>query len=244
MGPYLVQAMTRGFLPWLILISLAGWGLLLGSVQMLSVPAFCGAFVPLGQAASWQGIEQALLFNPPGQLLLSWLLMLQAMTPLLLLHPLAYVWQRSLLRKRWQAVLLFVLGFASVWTLAGLLLMALVVAARVMFGVSEAMAFFGTLAVCLVWQASPLKQRYLNRCHYQPRISAFGWPFIKDCLAYGVLGGAWCVGSCWPLMLLPMLAEQGHLPIMLLCTGWMVVERFQRPRPPQWHGLFALRLSR
>ncbi len=235
MGAYLIQAVTRGFLPWLILISLAGWGLLLGSVQMLSIPAFCGALVPLAYAASWQGIEQALLFNPPRQLVVSWLSMLLAMTPLLLVYPLTYVWQRSLLRKRWQAVVLFVLGFTSVWTLAGLLLMTLVVAARVMFGVSQAMAFVVTLAVCLVWQASPLKQRYLNRCHHQPRISAFGWGFIKDCLAYGVVSAGWCVGSCWALMLLPMLAEQGHVPLMLVSMGWMLWERFKRPRPVRWY---------
>ncbi|APC18691.1 hypothetical protein BLL42_24370 [Pseudomonas frederiksbergensis] len=242
MGPYLIQVVTRGFLPWLILISLAGWGLLLGSVQMLSIPAFCGAFVPLAYAASWQGIEQVLLFNPPRQLVVSWLLMLLAMTPLLLVHPLTYVWQRSLLRKRWQAVVLFVLGFASVWTLAGLLLMTSVIAARVMFGVSQAMAFVVTLAVCLVWQASPLKQRYLNRCHHQPRISAFGWGFIRDCLAYGVTSGGWCIGSCWALMLLPMLAEQVHLPMMLLAMGWMLLERLQRTQPARWRWPFQLRL--
>lgn len=241
MRPYLVQALTRGSRPWLMLLSLAGWGLLLGSAGMLSIPSFCGSMALLDYAAGWQGIEQALLFNPPRQLLGSWLLMLLAMTPMLLVHPLAYVWQRSLLRKRWQAVALFVLGFVTVWTLAGLLLLTLVVVARVMLGVAPLTAFAATLAVCLLWQASPIKQRCLNQCHYRPRISAFGLGFIRDCLMYGVVSGLWCIGSCWPLMLLPMLAEQGHLPLMLLGMAWMLFERLRNPRPALWSWPFSLR---
>lgn len=244
MAQYLVIALTQGARPWLILISLAGWGVLLGAVQMLSIPAYCGTFPALEHAASWARIEQALLFNPPRQLLSSWWLMLLAMMPLLLIHPLEHVWQRSLSRKRWQAVLLFVLGFVAVWTLAGMVLMTVTVGARVILGGSQLITFVAALGVCLVWQASPLKQMCLNRCHYQPRISAFGFDFVRDCLRYGAVSGGWCIGSCWPLMLLPMLVEQGHLPMMLLAMGWMLLERMQRAQPPRWHSPFHLRLFR
>lgn len=244
MGQYLVLALTRGSRPWLLLLSLAGWGWLLGSAGMLSIPSFCTSLPLAGYALGWQGIEQALLFNPPRQLLLAWLLMLLAMTPMLLVHPLTYVWQRSLLRKRWQAVALFLLGFATVWTLMGLLLMTVVVLSRVWLGVSETPAFIACLALCLAWQASPIKQRCLNHCHHQPRISAFGLGFVRDCLGFGLSSGLWCIGSCWPLMLLPMLAEQGHVALMALCMGWMLYERMQRPRPAHWHWPFALRWRR
>lgn len=235
MAQYLVLALTRGPRPWLILISLAGWGLLLGAAQMLSIPAFCGTFPALDHAVSRQGVEQVLLFNPPRQLLSSWWLMLLAMMPLLLVHPLDYVWRRSLLRKRWQAVALFVIGFSAIWTLAGVVLMALTVGARVILGFSPMDTLIVALGVCLVWQASPFKQACLNHCHNQPRISAFGLDFFKDCLRYGMVSAGWCVGSCWALMLLPMLAEQGHVPLMLVSMGWMLRERFKRPRPVRWH---------
>jgi predicted metal-binding membrane protein len=235
MAQYLILALTRGPRPWLILISLAGWGLLLSAAQMLSIPAFCGTLPVLDYAASWQGIEQALLFNPPRQLLSSWWLMLLAMMPLLLVHPLDYLWRRSLLRKRWQAVVLFVIGFSAIWTLAGVVLMGLTVGARVMLGFSPMDTLIVALGVCLIWQASPFKQACLNHCHHQPRISAFGLDFLKDCLKYGMVSAGWCVGSCWALMLLPMLAEQGHLPLMLLSMGWMLWERFKSPRPVRWY---------
>ncbi|MCU1752076.1 DUF2182 domain-containing protein [Pseudomonas sp. 6D_7.1_Bac1] len=244
MAQYLVIALIRGPRPWLILISLAGWGLLLGAAQMLSIPAFCGTFPALDHAVSRQGIEQALLFNPPRQLLSSWWLMLLAMMPLLLIHPLDYVWRRSLLRKRWQAVALFVIGFSAIWTLAGVVLMGLTVGARVILGFSPMDTFIVGLGVCLIWQASPFKQACLNHCHYQPRISAFGLDFLKDCLKYGMVSAGWCVGSCWALMLLPILAEQGHVSLMLLSMGWMLFERFKSPRPVRWHWPFQLRLFR
>ncbi|MGC5702693.1 DUF2182 domain-containing protein [Pseudomonas sp. NFXW11] len=240
MGYYL-RLLGRGALPWSLLASLTGWGWLLGSTTMLSVPAFCGNLPLAGYALGWQGIEQALLFNPPLRLLLAWLLMLLAMTPLLLVQPLTYVWRRSLRRKRWQAVALFVLGYAAVWTLGGLLLLSLVVLVQVWLGLSTSQSLMGALLLCLLWQASPLKQQCLNHCHVQPRISAFGMDFIIDCLRFGLSAGAWCVGSCWPLMLMPMLTSQRHVALMLLCMLWMLYERWQRPRLVRWYWPLALR---
>ncbi|MGY2226799.1 copper chaperone [Pseudomonas gingeri] len=240
-GRPLLRLLTRGSRPWLILVSVAGWMCLVGNGQMLSVPAFCGDFSLLGYGSGWQGIEQALLFNPPDQLLSSWWLMLLAMMPLLLAQPLDYLWRRSPARKRWQAIGLFVLGFAATWTLAGVLLMASVVGARVLVGLPAPVAFVGALLLCVVWQASPAKQRCMNRCHEQLHLSASGWAFIKDCLEYGVVSGGWCIGACWALMLLPMLVEQGHLALMLLTMAWMVLERLQRNRAPQWHWPFLLK---
>ncbi|WP_404941112.1 DUF2182 domain-containing protein [Pseudomonas danubii] len=236
-----LQRLGRGAVPWLLLASLCGWGWLLGSTALLSIPAFCGSLPLAGYALGWQGIEQALLFNPPGPLLLAWLLMLLAMTPLLLVQPLRYVWHRSLRRKRWQAVSLFVLGFVAVWSLMGLVLLGLVVVTRLWLGLSSLPSLGAALALCLLWQASPFKQHCLNQCHRQPRIAAFGWRFVRDCLGFGVTVGSWCVGSCWPLMLLPLLVEQGHLLLMLLCTLWMLYERLLRPRPAQWYWPLALR---
>nr|WP_262925090.1 DUF2182 domain-containing protein [Pseudomonas protegens] len=169
------------------------------------------------------------------------MLMLLAMTPLLLVQPLRYVWHRSLRRKRWQAVSLFVLGFVAVWSLVGLVLLGLVVVTRLWLGLSSLPSLGAALALCLLWQASPFKQHCLNQCHRQPRIAAFGWRFVRDCLGFGVTVGSWCVGSCWPLMLLPLLVEQGHLLLMLLCTLWMLYERLLRPRPAQWYWPLALR---
>jgi len=64
-------------------------------------------------------------------------------------------------------------------------------------------------------------------------------------LRFGVVHGVWCVGSCWALMLLPLLigphgpAKAGHyMPLhvaaMLLVSLWIAAERLDRPMPRAW----------
>ena len=61
-------------------------------------------------------------------------------------------------------------------------------------------------------EVSPIKQRCLNRCHADPEISAFGVAADIDALRFGTMHGIWCAGSCWALMLCPMLAHVGANP--------------------------------
>lgn len=81
---------------------------------------------------------------------------------------------------------------------------------------------------------SPAKQRCLNRCHRLPHLAAFGWPARRDALGFGLSHGAWCVGACWLLMLLPMLTARGHLALMAAVMLFLLAERLERPAAPAW----------
>lgn len=213
--------------PWLATASLAGWSALTGASTQSALPDFCGSIAGVLSALGWSGVTQALSLDLPG-LLQAWLVMLLAMMPLLLAGPMDYLWQRSLPRKRAIALLVFLLGFVSVWTLAGIALTVLSISLKLLANATGWNSVLLVSLVALFWQATPIKQSALNRCHFPPRISAFGWSMVQDCLRYGLIKGSWCIVACWPLMLLPMLVERGHLLVMLVCMIWLVRER-QRP---------------
>ncbi|MDU9392206.1 DUF2182 domain-containing protein [Pseudomonas sp. zfem002] len=219
--------------PWLATASLAGWAALVAAPTQSALPDFCGSIAGVLSALGWRGVTQALSLDPLG-LLLAWWMMLLAMMPPLLAAPLDYLWQRSLPRRRPLAVALFLCGYVLVWSLAGLLLTGLSIGLKLLTGDNGGYAALLALGVVLFWQATPVKQQALNHCHYLPRISAFGWAMVRDCLRYGVVKGNWCIAACWPLMLLPMLVEQGHLPLMLVGMLWLVHERQRLGRQAAW----------
>lgn len=219
--------------PWLATASLAGWAALTAAPTQSALPAFCGSIADVLSALGWRGVTQALVLDPFG-LLTAWLVMLLAMMPPLLAGPMDYLWQRSLPRKRWQAITLFIVGYVLAWSLAGVALTAASIAIKLLAGESGGTAILLALLLWMLWQATPLKQKALNQCHYPPRISAFGWPMILDCLRYGLAKGGWCILACWPAMLLPMLVQQGHLLVMLACMAWLVHERRRLGRKAVW----------
>lgn len=219
--------------PWLATASLAGWAALLAAPTQAALPAFCGSIADLLATLGWRGLSQALVLDPWG-LWQSWLVMLLAMMPLLLVGPMFTLWQRSLPRRRPLALLAFLLGYVAAWSVAGVVLTLASVGLKMLAGDRLWLATALALLVALLWQATPLKQRSLNRCHASPRIATFGWQMARDCLGYGMTKGGWCILACWPAMLLPMLVQQGHLLVMLLCMLWLVHERQRMPRPVRW----------
>ena len=98
--------------------------------------------------------------------------------------------------------------------------------------------------VAFVWQCSPVKQRCLNRSHNHRELAAFGIPADLDALRFGITHGAWCVGSCWALMLLPMLLSRWHFPAMAVVAFVMISERLEQPKPLSWHMRFSWKLVR
>lgn len=226
-------AWLHGPWPWLAIASLAGWAALLAAPAQSALPAFCGSIAGLLSAVGWGGLTQALVLDPLG-LWQAWLLMLLAMMPLLLAEPMLTLWHRSLPRRRALAILAFVAGYVGVWSIAGVGLTLLSIGLKLLAGDNLWLAAVLAVLVALLWQAAPLKQTALNRCHNAPRISAFGWRMVRDCSGYGVTNGRWCILSCWPAMLLPMLVQQGHLLVMLLCMAWLVSERQRMTRAVRW----------
>lgn len=225
--------LLHGPWPWLAVASLAGWAAMLGAPAQLMLPAFCGSVASRVSDGLWSAWTLALTFDPQG-LLVAWLLMLLAMMPLLLGGPLVYLWKRSLRRRRPWAIGLFLLSYCLVWTAAGVLIALLSVTAQLLGSDSPWLMLGLVFVLCMLWQASPAKQHCLNNCHYPPRISAFGWPMLRDCLRYGLTNGFWCIGACWPAMLLPSLVQQGHSLLMLACMVWLAYERLLPARKARW----------
>jgi predicted metal-binding membrane protein len=55
-----------------------------------------------------------------------------------------------------------------------------------------------------------------------------------DAFRFGFTQGMWCAGSCWALMLFPMLLPQGHVTAMAVVTLLIFSERLERPKPLSW----------
>lgn len=100
-------------------------------------------------------------------------------------------------------------------------------------------------AIVLAWQCSPLKQLCLNRRHAYPELAAFGCAAERDTVLFGITHGAWCLGSCWLLMLLPLLFTGGwHAVAMGAVTLLMAAEQLEHPHPPRWRIRAPIRGAR
>jgi predicted metal-binding membrane protein len=167
-------------------------------------------------------------FSLPGFLGM-WSLMVTAMMAPLLIGPHRHLGSRSLPRHHAAVRALFLVGYATVWSVAGLILLA---AAHVLdwFGPAGPLA----VGVAALWQFGPDKQRYLNLHQICPPLPAFGWRAELAALRFGVRRGLACVGSCWALMLLPLAVPAGQLAVMVAVTLWIWAEQLEFPRVATW----------
>ncbi len=235
----------RGCDGWLVVLgatSLLAWSALVlgGSSSML--PALCSAnaWPAMPLSASF---DLALVFNSPAKLASGWALMLAAMMLPLVAAPLRHVHDRSFVRRRARAMLLFVLGYFAVWMAAGMVLQ--IAALVALWTVPLPLMWFGlAFAVAMLWQVSPAKQWCMNRCHRRPQLAAFE-PAADGCaLRFGLTNGAACAGACWALMLLMLLAGSEQFPAMIAITLFLMAERLEGPAPLAWQWRGAGRAMR
>jgi predicted metal-binding membrane protein len=222
--------------PWplLLIASLLGWTALIGLQHSLLVPEICSAMVASWPNVDSRTIEAVLLVNSPIGLALSWLVMLLAMMPLSLARPILHLWVRSLARRRTRAIAAFLIAYFAVWMAAGPVLLAIAVVVRMAAKGSDLLAIALALVLALLWRLCPIRQICLNRCHGLPRLSPFGLAADRDCLLFGLRTGAWCVGACWPLMVVPLVVDVMHLAAMLAVTLLLLNERLAPTRPVRW----------
>jgi len=223
----------------ILLLSAAAWVVLLvdtGSTTLAHCPV-----TESGPSADsfWMFLEM----NPTSSLAIGWAVMLVAMMAPTLIAPIIHVLERSFTDRRGRAVVLFVLGYGAVWMFAGLFLIAAMIALTLLAPQSLFPAL-GIGIVAVIWQCSPLKQLCLNRSHNHRELAAFGITADLDSFRFGMTHGGWCVGSCWALMLLPMLISSGHFVAMALVTFVMVSERLEEARPLTWNIRFPGKLLR
>ncbi|PUB78738.1 MAG: hypothetical protein DBO99_06085 [gamma proteobacterium symbiont of Ctena orbiculata] len=220
--------------PWLILVSAIGWVVMIGIQTDTTATELCIA--PTGSESSrfWRNVALSLSQISAIQFLSAWLVMLIAMMTPILANPLCHLWNSSMARRRRRAIALFLFTYLSVWLLAGLFLVAGTV---VLNGLDRVMGWptgLIALALALTWQASPIKQFCLNRCHWLPRLSPLGWAADRDCLRFGLTNACWCASTCWTLMMVPLSAGNAHVPAMILVSAVMIVDRLRPARRPCW----------
>ncbi len=160
-------------------------------------------------------------------------LMVVAMMFPVLTMPIAHIRARSFVRRRWRSTGLFLVAYSMIWTVAcAIPAMALWVAANQ--GVDHWWLTGVTVVAAVIWQFSPAKQLWLNRCHSHPALAAFGRAADRSALRFGSRHGMRCVGSCWALMALPFVVGSWHLAAMAIVGAWIAAERLSSPTLPMW----------
>jgi predicted metal-binding membrane protein len=208
-------------------ISLISWTIILIGQVEHRAPSCCPA---IGFSGS---VEMLLASNSATSLARGWALMLAAMMAPMLVSPIYHIRISSFARRRPRSVALFVVGYGLVWMAAGCVLLALELAAIRLAPQSYLPPIVVGL-VALIWQASPSKQRCLNRCHSHRALAAHGTAADWDVLRLGLEHGFWCTGSCWAAMLFPMLLPEGHFVAMAVVSILMFCERLDPPNTPSW----------
>lgn len=190
----------------------------------LAVMASLCASLPAGTA-----LAPALLYAG------GWMLMTAAMMlPTTL--PLLVVFRRLVQRRARRSLLLGLLlaGYVVAWLgfglaahLAGLVLLQLVQrSAWLTF--NGWLISAGVLLLAGLFQLSPLKERCLDACRTPLGFVVARWrgerPMLES-LRLGLAHGAYCVGCCWPLMLLLFAVGTGSVAWMLGLGAIMAIEK-------------------
>lgn len=215
-----------------LMMSAITWILLLAEPGGIGLPAHCAATSAGGMPLTGS-FRMLLAMNPPASLAAGWALMLLAMMPPVLIAPLCHIRLRSFTSRRARSMVLFLAGYAAIWMSLGGPLLGMELAVK-LFAPQSYLPAAGVILIALVWQCSPIKQRCLNRCHAHRELAAFGAAADFDALRFGMTHGIWCAGSCWALMLFPMLLPGGHAGAMAFVTVLIFGERLERPMPPRW----------
>jgi predicted metal-binding membrane protein len=198
--------------------SAAGWGLVVGLDHSILVPTLCAP----------GGTDTPTVAAVVAQVTSCVAMLLAMMTPLVWL-PLTHVWDRSLAERRVRAVLLFLCGYFGAWTVAMAILTFLAVALRLV--AESAIASFAIAAgIAFLWQMTPIKARFLRRCHAVRPLPAFGFSAEVASIRYGTEVGSSCIATCWAIMLLPLTVDAGHAPIMAATALLMLSERYSDKR--------------
>lgn len=215
-----------------LLTSAVTWILLLLDPRNILMLAYC-VHTKSGAMPFLASAQMVLAMNPPLYLAAGWGLMLVAMMSPVLIQPILHIHVRTFTHRRARSTALFVTGYGAIWMVLGSLLIGIELAVMLLAPQSYLPAT-GLLLLTLAWQFSPTKQRCLNRCHAHSELAAFGAAADFDALRFGLTHGTWCAGSCWGLMLFPMLLPRGHIVAMAFVAILIFSERLEQPRPPRW----------
>ncbi|GAA1980140.1 DUF2182 domain-containing protein [Microbacterium pumilum] len=215
--------------PGLLVASIIGWAALVWSVASDGAEQAGDTGRTLHAAHVMDAASQTVGSTLMPHSVAMWLAMILAMTPLLLLREVGRLWRGSLRRRRLPTIAVFLAGHGLVWVLLGLVVVPLsqLIAA-------SAGSIWLAVALTLIWQCSPLRQRSLNACHRAPTLRVFGAVAHGDAWRYGVITGGACAAACGPIMLLVLIAPEFHVAAMVVATVILTAERYQPARQPRW----------
>jgi predicted metal-binding membrane protein len=178
-------------------------------------------------------LKVLLALNPAVLWARDWGLMLIAMMAPTLAPAIYHIRISSLAVRRARSLAFFTVGFGVVWMAVGSVMLAIELGAK-WWASQSYLPVTVVCAIALVWQASPLKQRCLNRTHSHKALAAFGATADWDVFKMGWEHGVWCTGSCWAAMLFPILLPERHLLAMVAVSTLMSCERLDPPKTPSW----------
>jgi predicted metal-binding membrane protein len=224
-----------------LLASAIAWVLLLFDSAGTALVAHC--LTAAGATPRPASFQMLLAMNPPVSLAMGWAVMLVAMMAPVLIAPICHIRLRSFTSRRTRSAALFVSAYAAVWMALGCGLLTISLAAA-WFAPQSYLPAAGAAIVALVWQASPIKQRCLNACNAHKELAAFGVAADYSALRFGLTHAIWCAGSCWTLMLFPILLFRGHLPAMAVVTVLISSERLDPPGVADWRWRGLGRVTR
>lgn len=189
--------------------------------------ASAGAWVVLAARAGMH-LHHLAMHSDAGANWRHWMLMVAAMMLPLQIQAVRLTAERSLWRRRHRAILGYLLGYLSVWGLAGIPL----AWAFTTLGISHRIGWRQGTAIGLVlaaaWLVSPWKAITSRMCHRTLPLSPASWRADWDCLAYGWIAGCACALNCWPLMLVCWLSGHSFIAMVLgFGLGW--VDRYEAP---------------
>jgi predicted metal-binding membrane protein len=157
-----------------------------------------------------------------------WILMCIAMMGPATLAGVRHTGLNSLRWRRGRAMAEFSAAYLGVWTAFGIIALSLNAFLIVNRGL---LMFAAILALAGAWQLTPFKRRALRDCHRSVPLPLRGWRAEKGSIRFGLRNGLSCVGSCWCLMLVMVVAPGYYLLWMTVLTGIVTTEKLvQRPR--------------
>lgn len=218
---YDAQEFARVWKPTL-LISAAAWTLLLMGPSTINIFGPC--------LVSSSGTMPSLSRTS----LASWTVMLIAMMAPVLIQPVYHIHLRSFAHRRWRSIAIFLVGYTAIWMAFGIIVLLLLMQLAVKSFAQHWYLLAGVVLLAFVWQFSPIKQRCLNRCLAHPALAAFGSAADANAFGFGITHGIWCTGSCWLLMILPMLLARGNIAAMAIVAVLIFSERLEPPNHPCW----------
>ncbi len=199
--------------------TLIGWSWLIAEARSPVLLRFCSF-------DGWRSIDEASAFirlNSPSAILLSYAAMIAAMMGPMLLDPVRHISDRTLVRIRPLAILVFCSGYGAVWVFTAPLLLLASIFLQLNFSAMTSAAV--AIAAVLLWHLTPYRQALLNRCHERPSVSGRGRQSVRLRLIYGLRFGMACAAACAPFMLFLLLVGAWHLPAMIAASFFLWTER-------------------